>query len=140
MKAFHIIVRGLPDASLQTGRLTMEDVDLQTLDVPSTLQSTPLPVTFERVADLLEAFPRLHFEPDGSFVWVSPNDAAVAWQLDGNLYDRGDWLNHVEIKGTCVVAELQRLLAVFSAGAKLMIEHVPLAVFVTEEELLKLVS
>jgi len=141
VKAFHIIVRGLPDESLETGRLTLDDVHLQTLVVPSNLQSTPLRVTFDQAADRLAAFPRLHLEPDGSFVWVSAEDSPVAWQVDGNLYDRGDSLNHVEIKGTCVAEELQRLLDVSGAGdVKLMLEHVPLGVFVSEDELLKLVS
>ncbi|MBP90637.1 MAG: hypothetical protein CMJ64_28660 [Planctomycetaceae bacterium] len=141
LKAFHIIVHGFPNASLDTAKLSVGHIDLQTLVVPSALQSTPLPVTFDQAADQLESFPRLHFEPDGSFVWVSDSDSPVAWQLDGNLYDRGDSVNHVEIKGSCVPDELRRLLDVFSDDdSPLMFELVSLAVFVGEGELLKLVT
>src|SRR4051812_40193066 len=42
----------------------------------------PLAVTFEQVAAALEVLPRMFFEPDGSFVWVSP-DGEPHWQLDG---------------------------------------------------------
>jgi hypothetical protein len=119
----------------------LDGLDLQTLDVPSSLQSTPLPVTFELAAERLEAFPRMHLEPDGSFVWVSASNAAVAWQVDGNLYDRGDRLNHVEIKGTCLPEQLLRWLAVFrdEDARRLLLEDLPLAVFVPEQELWKLI-
>lgn len=141
MKAFHLIVRGFPDASLETRRLVLEGLDLRTLVVPSSLQSTPLTVTFEQAAERLEAFPRLHLEPDGSFVWVSPSDAAVAWQVDGNLYDRGDRLNHVEIKGTCLADELLRWLDALrdEDARRLLLEDVPRAIFVPEAELPKLI-
>jgi hypothetical protein len=56
-------------------------------------------------------------EPDGSFVWVSSNaacdQAAPAWQLDGNLFDRNGRLLMVDLKGTCAEAEFDRLLAAF---------------------------
>lgn len=140
MKAFHLIVRGCPVEPLETRRHRCGDFDLQTLVVPSSLQSTPLPVTFDQVADRLAAFDRLHVEPDGSFVWVSPQGSRLVWQVDGNLYDRGDSLNHVEVKGTCPPEELKALLGVLGGvDAQLMLEHVPLAVFITEDELQKLV-
>jgi hypothetical protein len=61
----------------------------------------PLPITFELAACRLESLDRMFLEPDGSFVWVGTAADGGAWQVDGNLIDRGDTLAHVELKGTC---------------------------------------
>jgi hypothetical protein len=68
----------------------------------------PLAVTFEAAAAALEALPRLYFEPDGSFLWVS-SEGPMPWQLEGQLQDRGAQLDHVEIKGTCDAAAFAAL-------------------------------
>lgn len=70
-----------------------------------------LPVSFEAAAAALEALPRLYFEPDGSFVWVAASERA--WQLEGQLQDRGPQLDHVEIKGTCTPDGFAQFLAAF---------------------------
>lgn len=75
----------------------------------------PLPLRFEAAATALEALPRMYFEPDGSFVWVS-DDPALAWQIDGQLQDRGACLDHVEIKGTCSAAAFKTLLNLLRTG------------------------
>jgi hypothetical protein len=36
-----------------------------------------------------------------------------AWQIDGNLIDRGDSLAYVELKGRCPKEQFDRLLAAF---------------------------
>lgn len=74
-----------------------DDTDLGSLQRADLL---PLSVSFEAVAVALEGLPRMFFEPDGSFVWVS-DDSQMTWQLDGQLQDQGASLDHVEIKGTC---------------------------------------
>jgi hypothetical protein len=69
------------------------------------------PCTFEEVAAALEQFPRLYFEPDGSFVWVAAQDEPP-WQLDGLLFDRNGRVLYLELKGTCPAARLDAVLAV----------------------------
>lgn len=78
------------------------------------LLSTPYEVTFEEVYQILEAWPRMFIEPDGSFVWVGQetlSDGALAsWQLDGHLYDRDGRLLYVELQGTCPLSAFERIL------------------------------
>jgi len=71
----------------------------------------PFNVTFEDVSAALATFERLYIEPDGSFVWAS-SSGEPAWQLDGVLYDRDGRLQHIDLKGACPAAALDRLLAV----------------------------
>lgn len=140
MKPFHLIVRGDPNVFLERTRVTVDGVELNSLCVPPELRAVPLAVSFDDVADRLESFSRLHFEPDGSFVWVSENNSP-AWQVDGNLYDRGDSLSHVEVKGTCSAAEWSRLLSTLRSDcAQLLFELVPAAVFIDEAELMRLLG
>ncbi len=92
----------------------------------------PLRCTFEEVAAALERLPRMYFEPDGSFVWVS-DDPALAWQLDGQLQDRGECLDHVEIKGTCSQAAFEMLLNLLRRGNdRLVIHQLPEDRFIDE--------
>lgn len=53
----------------------------------------------------------MFIEPDGSFVWRGTADTGQTWQLDGNLIDRGDVLDYVELSGTCPVERLDDVLA-----------------------------
>lgn len=66
--------------------------------------------TFEEVLSRLSQFPRLFIEPDGSFVWRG-GSGDLAWQLDGQLFDRNDRLQHVELHGTLSLDELDQFLA-----------------------------
>jgi hypothetical protein len=68
-------------------------------------------VSFEHASALLGKLPRLFIEPDGSFVWRGTSDDGQEWQLDGNLIDRGDVLDYVELKGTCPAERLDEVLA-----------------------------
>ena len=60
-----------------------------------------LSARFEDVVANLSALPRLFIEPDGSFVWRGESADGQLWQLEGNLIDRGEVLDYVELKGTC---------------------------------------
>lgn len=66
-------------------------------------------VTFEAFADQLQSFDRLHFEMDGSFVWTG--STPLPWQLDGMVYDLGQQIQRIELKGQCPKAEWQKLLS-----------------------------
>ena len=52
----------------------------------------------------------MFLEPDGSFVWVV-DDLDRQYQLDGSLYDDGERLLHVELKGTCDSTALDTFLS-----------------------------
>jgi hypothetical protein len=69
-----------------------------------------LAVSFEAAAANLERLPRLFIEPDGSFVWRGTADDGQAWQLDGNLIDRGSVLDYVEFNGVCPAERLDDVL------------------------------
>ena len=61
----------------------------------------PLAVTFEQAMENLAGLPRLLIEPDGSFVWSQVDARGSAWQVEGNLLDRGLSLAYVELSGVC---------------------------------------
>lgn len=137
MHPFHIVIRALPNRELPTQPIKLAGRDVDALIVPPELQATPLGVSFEQAAEMLETFPRMHVEPDGSFVWVSPSEVEV-WQVDGNLYDRDGSLIAIDLKGACSQMQLARLLDVFRAdGRELMIEVVRDAVFLRERDFLE---
>jgi hypothetical protein len=70
-----------------------------------------LPVTFEHATAALALLDRLFIEPDGSFVWTGTTAEGGAWQVDGNLIDRGECLAYVELKGVCPEAQFDSLLS-----------------------------
>ena len=70
-----------------------------------------LPVTFDEALAALERLDRLFIEPDGSLVWTDVTADGGAWQVDGNLIDRGESLAYVELKGVCPEAQFDRLLS-----------------------------
>ena len=137
MLPFHVVIRAIPNAELPMRTITLAGSEVDALIVPPELQATPLGVSFEEAAEKLETFPRLHFEPDGSFVWVSSSEVEEAWQVDGNLYDRDGSLIAIDVKGTCSQIHFARLLDVFrSYNRELMIEVVRDAVFLCERDFL----
>jgi len=82
-----------------------------TLQVPTAHQADPLSVTFEQAFAELEQLDRMYIEPDGSFVWVSSDEAETAtWQVDGLLHDRGDGLVGIELKGSCPQTAFEKIL------------------------------
>ena len=87
----------------------------------------------------------MFIELDGSFVWVSQYRTPLPenrpdWQVDGNLYERNDLLNYVEMKGNCPEAEFDQLLSAFSWPAyEIMFEMPGLGCYLSEIEFRKLV-
>ena len=70
-----------------------------------------LSVTFEEALAALARLDRLFIEPDGSFVWTGATVEGEAWQVDGNLIDRGECLAYVELKGICPEVQFDSLLS-----------------------------
>lgn len=79
--------------------------------------SDEMMLSFEEAQQRLCELERLHFEPDGSFVWAGPG-----FQVFGMLYDAADKLQFVELRGKCTLAAWRRLIDCFvtvdSAGQK----------------------
>jgi hypothetical protein len=97
-------------------------------------------ITFDAAAAELSRLPRMFFEPDGSFVWVSAADEP-AWQIDGLLYDRGPALASVEIKGACPPAALDALMRCFGwQGTPLVFELVREALLLDEADFLRVAA
>lgn len=93
-----------------------------------------LAVRFDDVLDELAKLPRLFIEPDGSFVWRGTSDDGLAWQLDGNLIDRGEQLDYVEIKGRCPSERLDDILRTLGWPQAALAFQLPRqGVFLTEE-------
>ncbi len=84
---------------------------VNSLHVPQAeLAAASFDCDFETAIGRLAQLERMFCEPDGSFVWTSPRDEPK-WQVDGNLYDRGQRLSHVDLQGHCPSERFDRLLA-----------------------------
>ncbi len=106
----------------------------QTLAVSAEQLATSMYVSFEEAGESLAALPRMFFEPDGSFVWVSAA-GEDRWQIDGNLYDRNERLLYVDVKGNCPCEQFDQLLAAFGwPQVPLMFQLVREAVLLDETE------
>jgi hypothetical protein len=95
----------------------------------------PLSVSFDQAISRLARLDRMFVEPDGSFVWTGNANDGQAWQVDGNLIDRGDCLAYVELKGRCPELQLNQILAAIGwPDARLAFELVRRGVVVDEAE------
>jgi hypothetical protein len=104
----HVTIHAAPGMVSQSAEpFEIEGAQIEVLAIDAA-DLPPLAVSFEEAAERLSALPRMFFEPDGSFVWVSETDPP--WQLDGQLQDRGPALDYVEIKGNCAAASWEAFL------------------------------
>jgi hypothetical protein len=98
-----------------------------------------LSVTFDEALAALERLDRLFIEPDGSFVWTGARAEGGAWQVDGNLIDRGECLAYVELKGDCPEPQFDDLLAAVGwPKARLAFQLQKRGVFLEEAEFRRL--
>jgi hypothetical protein len=134
MYAFHVTVHARPAEATPGVVIEIGGRKLATLSVPHEARSRPFEVALEDAGERLDQLDRMFSEPDGSFVWTSPHDEP-AWQVDGNLFDRGGRLLFVDLKGTCPADEFDRLLAAFGwPQTPLVFQLVHEAVFIDELE------
>ncbi len=92
-------------------------------------------VSFDDVLAELAQLPRLFIEPDGSFVWRGRDNDGDAWQVDGNLIDRGEALDYLELKGSCPAERLDEILRPLGWPDRPLLFQLPRqGVFLTEEE------
>jgi len=135
MYAFECSLHALPDSEVLASGATLTDSCGQwpTLLIAQDQLITPLPIVFDDVLNQLNTLPRLYAEPDGSFVWTSPQEN-IRWQVNGNLYERNDCVLFVELKGSCPASEFDQLLACFLQDEKAcVVQLMRPAVFVTPE-------
>ena len=135
MYAFECSLHAPPDSDAPaSGEPLTDSCGLwPTLLIAQDQLSTPLSIGFDDVLNQLGNLPRLYAEPDGSFVWTSPQEN-TRWQVNGNLYERNDSVLFVEIKGSCPASEFDQLLACFLSDEKACVVQLTRpAVFVTVE-------
>lgn len=84
-------------------------------------EPAPLDCSFEEAERRLNALPRMFFEPDGSFVWRGESPQVFQW--DGELYDAGGRVQHVELRGRGGEA-LRQLLEALGDVRDLRVQHV----------------
>ena len=134
MYSFHVTIHARDEDVGSGEEIHLNGRTFSELVVPHEALSTPMRVSFEQASAALAALPRLYIEPDGSFVWTSPAESS-AWQVDGNLYDRGDRLLFVDLKGTCPTAEFDLLLRALGCPAgSIMFQLVHEAIFLDDAE------
>jgi hypothetical protein len=63
--------------------------------------------SFEAAETRLSALELLHFEPDGSFVWIHDEGQQ---QIYGMLYDANGQIQYGELQGKCQLATWRRLI------------------------------
>jgi hypothetical protein len=101
----------------------------------SLAETLPLAATFDDTLDQLAQLPRMFIEPDGSFVWRGTADDGQAWQLDGNLIDRGSVLDYVELSGICPAERLDDVLQALGWPESPLVFQLPrVGVTLTEAE------
>jgi len=131
---FHTSVHAKPQQVAPGSDITVNGRLIHTLDVKPGMLSSAFQISFEDAAAELQKLPRMFFEFDGSFVWVSPQETE-RWQVDGVIYDRGGRLMFVDLKGECPEDALQQLLSIFGGPrTPLMFQLVQQAVFLDESE------
>jgi hypothetical protein len=109
--SFCATIHAMPaDASPGPG-VALSGGTFQALQIaPVVLARSEFACDFETALDRLALLERMYCEPDGSFVWASPQ-GMPAWQVDGNLYDRQERLSYVELAGRCPPPQFDQLLA-----------------------------
>ncbi|REK08249.1 MAG: hypothetical protein DWQ37_20610 [Planctomycetota bacterium] len=134
MYAFQASIHARPEVVSMGDPLALAGQSICPLVFPrEALATTAMPVSFEEAYDALRQIERLFCEPDGSFVWTSPQPG-THWQLDGNLYDRAGRLLLVDLQGSCPQEAFDRLLEPLGwPQAPLMFQLKREAVFLDED-------
>ncbi len=129
-------------AAVEDGdRITIDRCELATVMLSPPQQSEPFSISFETATQRFAELPRMFFEPDGSFVWVSANGAEPAWQLDGVVNDHADRVVSVEARGTCTPAQFEKMLGIFDwPETPFLIQLVQTAVFLEVAEYFRFVD
>lgn len=131
--AFDITLHARPAEARESGVHADAWGEWTTLEVPRDALATPLRIGFDAAFERLAALERMFAEPDGSFVWASPREG-LAWQVDGNAFERDGRVLLCDLRGSCPREAFDRLLAAFGwPDEPMMMQLVRPAVFLAEE-------
>lgn len=122
-----------------TGYLQVFETSIETWQVPS-IESQSFDLTFEQIIERLSQVPRIHTEPDGSFVWCGHSSTEVAWQLYGMIYDRAERVVRIELTGECPQAQWLQLLDCLHPNGELIAFVIEFQRFVLARDLVHLLA
>lgn len=82
-----------------------------------------LRVSLETALANLEQLPRMFVELDGSFLWTGPRSDTPSdsrsdskhWQLEGTIYDDGQVVRYIDLRGDCPLSAWKTFLAALEA-------------------------
>ena len=132
--SFHTIAHAKPEECVAGQTVQIGTHEISTLVFPRAAMGKPFSVSFEEAAERLKHLERMDLEPDGYFLW-NGGTAANRWQIDGHLYDRGQRLLMVGLKGTCPTQYFDHLLSAIGwPETPLMFELVQEDAYVDEAE------
>lgn len=133
MLRFHVRVYARPPSATEDSLRTVRGIRVATLAVNQAELLSGWPITFDEAADTIQRLARLYFEPDGSFVRVSPGEPKQ--ELCGVLYDGGPRLAYVDLQGCCHPPWLDEFLTALSWPATpLAFELIPEGVLLSESD------
>jgi hypothetical protein len=135
MYSFFITIHARPADVASGPQIEIDGRVVQTLALaPAVIGAATMDCSFESACERLTELERMYCEPDGSFVWTSSHDE-LAWQVEGNLYDRQQRLLFVNVKGSCPPQRFDELLASFGwPQTQLVFQLTRQAVFLDEAE------
>jgi hypothetical protein len=134
MYRFYVTIHARPPEAAPAEPIVVCGQNVRPLSVPRESLATTFALSFEEALARLGQLEHMFCEPDGAFVWTSPQQAK-RWQLDGNLYDRAGRLLFVDLKGACPREALDRLLAALGwPETPLVFQLTREAVFLDETE------
>ena len=140
MYHFRISIHARPRGNIASSPMELAGKDYAVLQLDPARRMAPIRVSFEEAVARLEHLPRMFIEPDGSFVWVG-QQGTLAWQLDGCLYDRDQYVVYVAVAGTCPPRQFDQLLRAFGWPDAQLVFQIPRhAVFLSERELRRYAS
>ncbi len=135
---FQAIVRPLGDG-MAAKSVKLKDTDVTALVGIHTDGTRGFGISYDEVADALSRLPRLFLEPDGSLVWVSPEDPAR--KLNAQITDDGRQVMYVELRGTCRWEELVPILSALGwPSLPLMFQWLPESVLLAESSFRQLLE
>lgn len=109
MLQFHVIIHARPPQVSAGAAQEIRGVLVQPLVIDMRAASRAWQITFDEALEAFQNVAGVFTEPDGSFFRVSPL-GEPRWQVEGNLYDQGDRLAHLELKGSCPEERLDEIL------------------------------
>lgn len=75
----------------------------------------PIHASFEAARSRLVKLPLLHFEPDGSFVWIRQSGRE---QIYGMLYDAAGQIQYCDLQGKCTLQTWRDLCLAITGGSE----------------------